>query len=213
MKTLLIGSIILMIAIPCLSQSLEWIDRISVLYPSELYLTALGVGSAKEAADNDAYKGISRIFKAEVKSVTRQEERYHQGSDSRSESTFSYDESINVKTSSVLESVKVAKHGYDKEKDEYYSLAVLDKREYSEILAGRIGELGSRLDKTLASTEDPEDSSLLKLRSLLRARILTKEIGDTYIILGIVGADRWSRSQKFPLVTSTRCSPSSRRRK
>lgn len=187
MKALSLSAIMVMIALPCLSQSLEWIDRISVLYPSKLYLTAMGVGLTKEAADNEAYKGISRIFKAEVRSVTWQVEEYHQGSDSRSESSFSFDESINIKTSSVLESVTIAKHGYDEEKDRYYSLAVLDKREYSEILTNRLVELSGHLEKTLAAIEEPEESHFLRLRTLLRARILTREIRDAYQMLVIAG--------------------------
>lgn len=187
MRTMSILAALLLAAAPCLSQSLEWLDRVPALYPSKLYLTALGVGSTKEAADNEAYKGISRIFKAEVEADSRQVEAYRQGAGSEGESVFSFDESINVRTSSVLESVTIARHGYDGEKDRFYSLAVLDKREYSEILAGRIAEADGRLEKLLASVGEPGESVFLRFRTLLRARLLAVGIAEAYRMLGIVG--------------------------
>jgi hypothetical protein len=169
-------------------------------FPATLYLTSLGTGQTKEAADNEAYRGISKIFGLDISSVTRTTETYDQQSDlthTSQESTFDYDDTIAVTTHMFIENVTIATSRYDAHTGTYQSLAVLNKREFSAILLSRIQEMDleiSRL-KTYISTQPTQ---YLKFLSLLKIQLMSVKRAALYQKLRIVYANY---QQHAPLIT------------
>jgi hypothetical protein len=137
-------------------------------FPATLYLTSLGTGPTKEAADNEAYRGISKIFGLDLRSVTHTTETYIQRSDptgTSQETLFDYDDSIEVTTRMFIENVTIATSQYDANTGTYQSLAVLNKRDFSAILLRRIQAKDleiSRL-KTYISAEPTKYLTFLSL--------------------------------------------------
>jgi hypothetical protein len=169
-------------------------------FPETLYLTSLGTGQTKEAADNEAYRGISKVFGLDVSSITHKAETYAQKSDSTrtsQESTFDYDDNIEVTTHMFIENVTIARSQYDANTGIYQSLAVLNKRDFSAILLSRIREKDleiSRL-KTYITTQP---TKYLKFLSLLKTHLMSVERAALYQKLRIVYANY---QQHVPLVT------------
>jgi len=179
---------LLLFSVTVFSQSLEWLDKITLLYPQESYLTALGIGKEKEVADNRAYNGISKIFNVKINSITLIQEIYEQKSNDKEESQkskFNFDESIKATTKAILKTVTIGKFGLDEEKKEFYSLAVLNKNEFANILISNLDELDKQIDN-LKSSEEEEESKFLKLKSLLKLKRLSYLRDELYQRLKIV---------------------------
>ena len=168
--------------------------------PATLYLTSLGTGQTKEAADNEAYRGISKIFGLDLSSVTHTTETYAQRSDptgTSQETTFDYDDSIEVTTRMFIENVTIASSQYDVSTGLYQSLAVLNKRDFSAILLSRIQEkdLEIRRLKTYIATQP---TTYLKFLSLLKIHLISVKRAALYQKLRIVYGNY---QQHVPLVT------------
>ncbi len=169
-------------------------------FSSTLYLSSLGTGRTKEAADNEAYRGISKIFGLDIRSVSQTSETYAQQSNpthTSQESTFDYDDNIEVATHMFIENVTIATSHYDAETGLYQSLAVLNKREFSAILLSRIREKDleiSRL-KTYITTRP---TTYLKFLSLLKIHLMSVKRAALYQKLRIVYANYQHHA---PLVT------------
>src|SRR3989337_3498205 len=54
----------------------DWIEGASRKYPAELYLTGVGYGDGRKAAEDSAVAAIARIFQAEIHSKTSELEKY-----------------------------------------------------------------------------------------------------------------------------------------
>ncbi len=169
-------------------------------FPAALYLTALGTGQTKEAADNEAYRGISKIFGLDVSSVTHTSETYVQQSDSTGtsqETTFDYDESIEVTTRMFIENVTIATSQYDVSTGTYQSLAVLNKRDFAAILLSRIQEKDLEISRLMTDIAT-QPTTYLKFLSLLNTHLTSVKRAALYQKLRIVHANYQPHA---PLVT------------
>ena len=169
-------------------EEIKWLDRIDVLYPGQLYLTGLGMGSTKEEADNNAFRNISKSIKIHVKSEEVSREHYRQSDQRDDVSDFQYDDNLRVESETILENARIEKHSYDSSKDMYYSLAVLRKSKYASIISSRIGESRDKSYQILNNIEN-EDSPVIKLGMMFSLAGQTSLQRRNYEILKVVSDD------------------------
>jgi len=131
------------------SRSPDWVSGESSKYPREKYLTGVGYGDSRKAAEDEAYATIARIFQANIQSKTREWEEYFQSSDKsegpKVESQVSrkifMDQLTQVSTHKVLENVSIAEVWVDSRIHRTYALAVMDRAHSAAVIQGRIEEL------------------------------------------------------------------------
>ena len=101
-----------------------WIDGVSPDYPSGQYLTGVGEGDNRAAADDRAYASLARIFKAEVSAQSKDWESYlvvEQRGTSHDERRLTLDQLTRVSTDKVLENAKIVDRWYDAKRNLYYA--------------------------------------------------------------------------------------------
>jgi hypothetical protein len=131
------------------SRSPDWVSGESSQYPRDRYLTGVGHGDSRKAAEDEAYAAISRIFQANIQSKTREWEEYLQSSGKsegpKGESQVSrkifIDQLTQVSTHKVLENVSIAEVWTDSQNHRTYALAVMDRVHSAAVIQGRIEEL------------------------------------------------------------------------
>jgi len=127
----------------------SWINTESTQYPRERYLSGVGDGDSRKAAEDQAYAAVSRIFKANIQSKTREWEKYLQLSKSdkglkgrpQISRQVMIEQLTQVSSGKVLENVFIAETWADPESDRTYALAVMDRVHSTVVIKGRIAEL------------------------------------------------------------------------
>lgn len=178
------------------ADNIKWVDEISVFYPEKLFLTGLGIGETKEKADNRAFQNISKSIKLHIKSEEFSKEEYYQNDSGESTHTFNYDEKIQIESETVLENASIVKHGYDSSKEMYYSLAVLRKDKYSDILSSKIEESKENANRLLIAIEK-EESKVIKLGNMFRLHMESAIQQNAYVVLRTV-SDNYSLYKPKP---------------
>jgi hypothetical protein len=131
------------------SGSPDWVNSESPKYPRGTYLTGVGYGDDRRAAEDEAYAAVSKIFQANIKSKTQEWEEYLQSSgsgggskaDDRVSRKIFMDQLTQVSTDKVLENVSIAEVWVDPESHRTYALAVVDRVHSAAVIRGRIEEL------------------------------------------------------------------------
>jgi len=178
------------------ADNIKWVDEINVFYPEKLYLTGLGIGETKEKADNRAFQNISKSIKLHIKSEEFSKEEYYQTDSGENSHTFNYDENIQIESETVLENASIVKHGYDSTKEMYYSLAVLRKDKYSDILSSKIEESKENTNRLLIAIKK-EDSKVIKLGDMFRLHMESAIQQNAYTVLRTV-SDNYSLHKPQP---------------
>jgi len=178
------------------ADNIKWVDKIDVYYPEKVYLTGLGIGDTKEKADNSAFQNISKSIKLHIRSDELSKREYQQSGEGKSKSNFSYEENIRVETETVLENASIVKHGYDESNEMYYSLAVLRKAKYSDILSSKIVESQKRGAKLMAAIEK-EESKVIKLGNMFDLEREIEYQRNAFAVLRVV-SDNYSRYRPQP---------------
>ena len=127
----------------------DWVNKESPKYPRERYLTGVGYGDSRKAAEDEAYAAISRIFQANIQSKAQEWEQYLQssipGGDSKGGPQISrriwIDQLTQVSTEKVLENVSVAEVWVDPLAQRTYALGVMERIPSAGVIKGRIEEL------------------------------------------------------------------------
>jgi hypothetical protein len=169
-------------------EEIDWLERIETLYPAQLYITGLGMGKTKEDADNNAFRNVSKSIKLHVKSEEVSRERYRQSNTREEISDFQYNDNLKVESESILENARIEKHSYDSEKDLYYSLAVLRKSKYAEILSSRIMESREK-SRQIAGSLEQESSPVIRLGLMFKLEEQSALQRSNYEILKVVSGD------------------------
>lgn len=108
----------------------DWVDGLSAQYREESYLSGVGFGDSRQMAENSAYAALARIFKSEVRSVTREEEDFRQ---TEKEKKVGIDRKVDIQnrtevsTHKALEQVRIVERWIDPVSQVHYALAVLDR--------------------------------------------------------------------------------------
>lgn len=148
-----------------------WIDGVSPDYPSSQYLTGVGQGDNRAAADDRAYAALARIFKAEVSAQSKDWESYlvvEQRGTSRDERKLTLDHLTRVSTDKVLENATIVDRWYDAKKNLHYALGGMHRAQAETAFMERLTDL----DRTIQSDVDEAHQTsdrLAKVRALRRA--------------------------------------------
>lgn len=129
----------------------DWVNGESKKYPAALYLTGVGYGDTRQAAEDRAYAAISKIFAAEINSKTQEWEKYLQSdSKGRTEDSrqVSIEQATEVSTKKVLENVAIAETWMN-DKAVHYALAVMDRQHAAAALRDRITSLDLKVEELL----------------------------------------------------------------
>jgi len=130
----LISLFLLILSISDLAHSAskpDWIEGKSRKYPPEQYLTGVGYGDDRKAAEDSALAAIARIFQAEIHSKTSELEKYTQTDvkgKTHSSRDIQIDQITSVATNKALEDITIAEVWDDESENRTYALAVMDRR-------------------------------------------------------------------------------------
>lgn len=147
-----------------------WIDGAGSEYPPAQYLIGVGQADNRNAASDQAYAAVARIFKAEVAAQAKDWESYlvveNRGS-SNTERRLTLDNVTKVSTDKVLENVRIADTWYDSNKNLHYALAVMSRSQAEASLLERMATLDRTVDADVTESRQTTDK-LAKIRNLRR---------------------------------------------
>lgn len=108
----------------------DWVDGPSARYPEASFLIGVGSGDTRQRAEDSAYAALARIFRAEIRSATREREDFRQtekGKKMEVDRTVDLQNRTEVSTQKVLEQVQIAERWTDSVSKVHYALAILDR--------------------------------------------------------------------------------------
>ncbi|NUM89077.1 MAG: LPP20 family lipoprotein [Bdellovibrionales bacterium] len=110
----------------------SWVDgEWKAEFPEEKFLVAVGSGTSRNAAAQDAKKALAESFRAKVASETKSEaaSEMKEGTDATQTGSASQSLRQDVKVTSAVElrGIRVAKHFHDTSRKEHFALAVIDR--------------------------------------------------------------------------------------
>ncbi|NVM23611.1 MAG: LPP20 family lipoprotein [Desulfobacterales bacterium] len=142
----------------------DWVDGSAVEYPVEQYLTGVGFGDTRRAAEDSAYAAISRIFQAQINSRTKELEKYVQTEIRGKVQTardIQIDQLTSVATKKVLEDIKIAEMWVGSEKLTY-ALAIMDRAHAVAVLRERV----AAMDRDVRGLQGKSDSTADKVEAV-----------------------------------------------
>ena len=148
-----------------------WIDGVSPDYPSSQYLTGVGQGDNRAAAEDRAYAALARIFKAEVSAQSKDWESYlvvEQRGTSRDERKLTLDHLTRVSTDKVLENATIVDRWYDAKKNLHYALGGMHRAQAETAFMERLTDLDRSIQSDVDEAHQTSDR-LAKVRALRRA--------------------------------------------
>jgi len=148
-----------------------WIDGVSPDYPSSQYLTGVGQGDNRAAAEDRAYAALARIFKAEVSAQSKDWESYlvvEQRGTSRDERRLTLDHLTRVSTDKVLENATIVDRWYDAKKNLHYALGGMHRAQAETAFMERMNDLDRSIQSDVEGAHQSSDK-LAKVRALRRA--------------------------------------------
>lgn len=114
----------------------SWIDAPQEKYPSSTFLTAIGTGDTRKAAENSAAASLSQIFQSTIRAEQTVNERYKELFTAADQSTFEgqsdVTKNITISTDQTLFNIQYPE-SYTDNAGRTYVLAVLERRPTAEI--------------------------------------------------------------------------------
>ena len=181
------------------SKTPDWVNGpTAAAYPSGQYMIGVGQGDTRAVAEQRAYAAVSRIFKADIMSQSRDWETYlnleHTGSH-HMERRLTVETMTRVSTDKLLENVRIADTWNDPKTNLYSALAVLDRASARAALSNRIRELDEAIKRNIKESREASDK-LLTLQQLHRAvrNLITRETlnSDLRVVSGQVISSQFS---------------------
>lgn len=121
----------------------SWIDAPQDKYPSSSYLTAVGTGDTRKAAENAAAANLSQIFQSTIKAEQTVNERYKELFTAPNQSTFEgqsdVTKNITISTDQTLYNIQYPE-SYTDNLGRTYVLAALERRPTAEIYEKKLAE-------------------------------------------------------------------------
>lgn len=148
-----------------------WVEGASEDHPPVRYLSGVGQADTRQAASDEAYAAVARVFRAEVEAQAKDWESYlvvEQRGTSNTERRLTLDHVTKVTTEKALENVGIADTWYDSKKGLYYALAVMDRAQAETSLIERMTTLDQAIEADVVESRQTMDK-LAKVRSLRRA--------------------------------------------
>ncbi|MGQ0811730.1 MAG: LPP20 family lipoprotein [Nitrospiraceae bacterium] len=148
-----------------------WVDGPSREYPHSQYLVGLGAADNRNAASEQAYAAVAKIFKAEINAQARDWESYlviENRGQASTERRLTLDNVTRVSTDKVLENVQILDTWLDRARNQHYALAGMNRAQAESAMMERIAEL-DRLVETQVSEARQTQDKLTRVRNLKRA--------------------------------------------
>lgn len=150
-----------------------WVDSPYQKYSDDLYISKVGRGDSREAAENEAFIMLSELFGFSIENEALALEYYFE-TDSASKSSMIY-LNDNTRTASKHYLVNVEKEMYyDGITDTHYVLAFLHKRNTSKIIKNTINENNILVNEYLRLAEREKDY-LRKYSLIILAVVVAKK--------------------------------------
>ena len=170
----------------------DWVSGAkSLAYPDHQFLIGVGQGESRTVAEERAYAAVSRIFKVDVTSQSKDWESYLQLERKGSrhmERRLNIETMTRVTTDKLLENATIADIWKDPKTNLYSALAVLERRPASAVLTKRVAELDEVIDRDIKESGGDGDK-LLTLRKRHRAvkNLITREMlnSDLRVLSGL----------------------------
>lgn len=146
-----------------------WVDNPALEYHARQYLSAVGIGSNRAQAEDNARANLAKIFQTKVSSSSGYEERYQELVDSENSSFSNQTEqsaSVEVLSSQTLSNVKIGPSWTD-DLGRVYVLAYLHRSSTAEIQRSIIEDNGRQIMALLARAV--ESSAIWENYALLSA--------------------------------------------
>ncbi len=146
----------------------DWVAGKSISYSEKQYLIGVGYGNTRETAERNSYAAISKIFSANITSISKDYEKYSQvQSKGRNETKdeIKVEQFIEITTKRVLENVTIAETWFDSKEKVYYVLAVIDRAKAGNSLKEQIRSLDSQIEEMIEKSRETTDK-IQKIKNL-----------------------------------------------
>ena len=160
----------------------DWVDGPSSEFPYTRYITGIGYGADRQAAEDKARAEVSKIFFSDIHSSNRTYQKIlesRSGGMSTSHESINFAEIIKVSTHKILSGVRVVQVFRDPgSQPEFFALAVLDRSQSRVILRGKIHELDENIQLLISAVGRQQDT--LSRVKLLQASIRKHALRQAY---------------------------------
>jgi len=149
----------------------DWVDGKSISYPEKQYLIGVGYGNTRETAERNSYVAISKIFSANITSISKDYEKYSQVQSKGHNETkdeIKVEQFIEITTKRVLENVTIAETWFDSKEKVYYVLAVIDREKAGNSIKEQIRSLDSQIEEMIKKSRESTDK-IQKIKNLKSA--------------------------------------------
>jgi len=136
-----------------------WMGNKNLLYPNDLYLSALGNGDSYQEAQNLARANISRIFKSDINSVSQLSQKYVEVLKKKTfenMETTTQDKSVTVKSKQNLMNIKFGENYTDKT-GIIHTVAYINRKETGKIYEQKIFENSNNINIFLDKANSTRD--------------------------------------------------------
>ncbi len=146
----------------------DWVLESSAKYPRQKYLTGVGVGNTRDAAEKDARAELARIFRADIDSKVATYRKYFQSNVSADEDEVTLSNLTTVSARQAIEGSEVVEIYRPRRGVQFYALAVLERAKTGRILRDRIFKLDAEIELLSSKAKSSQDK-LAQLRYLKRS--------------------------------------------
>ncbi len=171
-------------AISVFARQPQWVSLPYSVYSAEDYIVAVGEDSVKEIAQQKAVNQIAGLFCISVESSSSASVSFRENSDKSVSERRSLGQDILLKIQvDDLVAVDFPESYYDKKKERWFFLAVLDKKKACAIYAQEILQNENVINKTLSECEGKNFDEISKLQSALELSKINKKLNSRLVIL------------------------------
>jgi len=135
----------------------DWLTNPQKAYKDAYYLSAVGSGDTKKAAEKDAFSNLSRIFEAEIKSDQTLVQKFEETTVGDNTSLSAEEKMRNltqIQSDQTLKNVKIGDSYFDPNSGEYYVIAYLNRSETEDIYHSEIQENNRKIDQYYADYQN-----------------------------------------------------------
>lgn len=205
-KIILLFAIIFMSCSPTVvtakkNKAPDWINNPQKEYKEAYYLSAVGSGDTKKAAEKDAFSNLSRIFEAEIKSDQTLVQKFEETTVGDKTSLSAEEKMRNltqIQSEQTLKNVKIGETYFDPNSGEYYVIAYLKRSETEDIYHNEIQDNNRKIDQFYAEYQN-NTSKLDKLTYLSDAIELAEANEILNAQLRIISPSHSTASLPIPL--------------
>jgi hypothetical protein len=139
----------------------DWVNTESKHYPPDRFLTAVGYGSDRPAAEDKARAEIAKIFYSDIHSSnSTYQEILETSTDGKTHTreSINFEEITRVSTRRVLSGIRIAEVYQESGPDpQFYALAALDRYQTEKVLQHKIEELDRDIQNLYLETQRQQD--------------------------------------------------------